>query len=427
MYKKVIIKNVSEDKYEGILYEGKITKIKRYEFLPEISLSELKNKEVFLILKTNRFFFENYTITLPVYSPEIIKLKIKERINSLGYFGKEVNIYWKVVEKSDSQYRVCYLALERDFVENEIKKIKEIAGAKLQAVTFLPFSLIGSIPKDSVDKLVVHQEKDGLWLLIMSNGCLHYIEFFTVDEFLGINFDDLTKRISFLRNLYYRDTQKSINIIYTSDEHLLDMLKSLNVEIRKIESEYPEYFGISNLDWKFNFLPEEERALKKVLEVNLKISYGIFFASVILFILTLIVHRLNSEIEKKIKQQELMINDSLQRLFSQYPENKLKTYRLYLLERQKLIKIPNSDIILSQIITTFEGVKLNQFIVKKEGDKYFFLLQGEKIGTTSEAPLLAERISRRLSPNFEIKESRIDYFQAESKIIFEIKGTLRNL
>ncbi len=427
MYKNYILKVTKEGLYEGLAYEGKPPKVKRYDYISHLTFNELKGKRVYLLLKTSRFLFENYHIQLPIYSPDILRLKLQDRVNSLGYFGKAVNIYWKVLEQKDNYYKISYLALERDFVEEEIKKLKEVAGAIVEGVTFLPLALAGIIPREPGDKIVIHREPEGLWILIMTNGNIHLIEFLPIDEFLGLNLDELKTRIAFLQNLYYRDTQRTLNILYSTNNELLEELRDIELQKVLIEKDFPEYFGIFKLESEFNFLPEEEKAIKVVLESNYKISIVLLILSFIFAISAVTLRWINGNLQREILLKETLINESLQRLFAQYPEEKLRAYRGYLEEREKLRKNPNPEVLLIRLIQGLEGTKISQLEVKREGESYSFVLKGEKTLSPQELNSFSEQLIKALSTFSQIRDRKIDYSSRDNKIFFEINGIFQTL
>lgn len=426
MLKNLVIKPLKDGLYEGIGFEGKPHKIKKFEYYPALTLQELKNKRIYLILKPTHFFFENYTISLPVYSPEIVRLKLQDRVNTLGYFTKPVNIYWKVVEKRDSFYKLAYLALESELIDAEIAKLKNLGNARLEVVTFLPFVLAKTISKEHGDKILIHREREGLWILIISNGNVYFIEFFPVDEFLGINVDELKGRLSFLQNFYYRESQRNLETIFLTREELLEVVKDLNYQVRVIEGDYQEFLNVFQVDSEYNFLPAEERAIKEVLEFNYRASIVMFILSLLLIASAVGLYVINREIEREIRQKEVHINESLQKLFAQYPENMLKNLRSYLEERIKLQQSPEPESLLITIVETFRGTKITDLEIRKEGDVYLLNLKGEKSLPEQEVTTFVSELLLKVDSFALVSESNIDYSVLDNKINFEIKGKLRS-
>lgn len=426
MFRKLIVKSKADGTYEGVAFEGGPSKIKNYEYFAVLTPEELRGKRIYLILKTARFFFETCTMQLPVITPEIIRLKLIDRVNTLAYFGKEVNIYWRVLEDRGAQVTLSYLALERDFVEKEILRLKAISGVRLEAVTFLPLSLSNAIPRDPTEKMVIHRERDGLWILVMTQNNVHFIEYLPIDELLGINPTELREKIAFIQNLVYRNTQQKIGVVLVTDPALVEMVVAENVEVRGIELAYPEYFGILSLQEEYNFLPPEERALKRVLETNEKISYVLVLFGLLIAISALAMFNINRKIEQEIKRKEIEINESLQRLFSQYPEGKLRAYRLYLEEKSKLEKYPQLRDIFLNVIKTLEETRIIDFSIKKEGDKYQVSIKFERTLPFVEIQSFTQKITLGLSSVMEIQESRVEYIGSENKLLFDIKGILKS-
>ncbi|RUM87775.1 MAG: hypothetical protein DSZ24_05430, partial [Thermodesulfatator sp.] len=138
MYRNYILKPFTEATFEGIGFEGSPSKIKKYEYFPSLLLEELKHKNLYLLLKPSQFFYEIYQLTLPIYNPQILRIKLKERIDSLGYFTKPYYIFWKILEKRDTFYRLAYIAIEMEEIEKYRTRLKEIASARVFTLTFLP-------------------------------------------------------------------------------------------------------------------------------------------------------------------------------------------------------------------------------------------------------------------------------------------------
>ncbi|MDW8095052.1 MAG: hypothetical protein RMI63_08560 [Caldimicrobium sp.] len=422
MYKKYILKPINGDSFEGIGFEGKRGKIDKYEYFPLLTPEEIKNCKIYLILKPLQFFYEVNTFSLPALSPEIVKLRLKDRINSLGFFTKPIEIFWKGLSKKDNLYQLCYLALESETIEKARLKLKEVAGAKLVCLSFLPITLAKGLPYND-EGLIVHKEQDSLWLVLVKDNLPFVVETSPIDEFLGINYNELLGRINFLKNLYYREYQREINNVFVTDKALAEGL-SKQLEIKLIEEKYPEFWGVLYVDQEFNFIPEEERAVMEVLESNYKVSFLLFALSLPLLTLGITLNKINKSIEEEINRKESQIVENLNRFISEYPEEKLKAFRTYLEEKTQLESMIKPEEVLIYLVSATQGAYITNLEIKGGGN-YTLSLTGEKKGRFEELTPFSQNLIKNLQNFIDIRENNIEYSVEEDKIIFHIKGNLR--
>lgn len=422
MYKRFILKPISENTFSAVAFISKKNKIIKYEYIPLITLEEIKNKEVYLILKPSHFFYEVYHLNLPLFQSEIVKLRLQERLNSLGYFNKPVELYWKVLKKEGNFYKISYLALEQEEIIKYFTKFRTLISAKLEVITFLPLAL-SAILEDEEDKIIIHREKEGLWITFLSNKVPYNIEFFPIDVALGINWVDLISRINFLLNLFYRETQREIKKLYLSNLEDYEELKKTNLEIYLIEKPYAEYFGVLQVDSAFNFLPEEEKTLIEVLKNNYKIAYGFLALALLFWGFGISLHLLNSNIEKDINRKESIIKESINRLFLHYPEAKVQALRTYLEERENLKRMPKVENSLLHLFYSLQDTYITQLELKNGTQTYEVFIVGEKKAPLSELNTFSQNFAKELSKHLIIKN--IDFSYEGNKINFKVSGNLK--
>ena len=425
MYKYYIVKPLKEDLFEGLGIEGKPPHPRKFEYFPLLTPEELRGKRVFLILKTQQFFYESYGLNIPVYSEDIVRLRLTDRVNTAGYLTGTFSLYWKILKREGNFYELLYLALENNELLRLKNYLKGIAKSRLEGITFLPFALARVLEEVKEEALLIHQEKEGLWILICKEGLPLYIEFFQMDEFLGINFEELKGRLFFLKNLFYRDYGKELNKLFLFTKDLKEGLENSGFELILKEIEYPEFLFAPLVDTSFNLLPEEDRALKEVMEKNHKISYAIILLSLIFLLLGISLKKINSGIEKEILRKEAIITESINRFLSEYPEYKIRNFRIYLEEREKLIKNPAPEEVLLKIVKACEPVKLNSIQVKTVNNTYQINFSGEKSGNPEEIALFSHEFIKSLSSFMEIQKNRFDYSQEKNIITFDISGILK--
>lgn len=425
MYKNYIIKPITDKVFEGIGFEGSPAKIKKHEYFSELVLEELKQKNIYLLLKPLRFYYEIYTLSLPVFNSEIVRLRLSERINNLGYFTRPFHVYWKVLEKKENLYTLAYLALENEEIERPSALIRELAQSKIYAITFLPFALAPHIPPEDKASLILHREREGLWISVIKKGVPYYVEVYPVDEFLDINYSDLKNRLNFVKTLIFRDYREELEKIYATDENLIRELEKEGFSITKIQEDYPEFWGILKVDSAFNFVPEEEKVLREVMAFNSRASFFILFLGILLFFATAGLKKINSSMQREIQHKENLVQDSLNKLMTEYPQEKLKAFMVYIEEKERLEKGPRPEDILVKIIQASNNARITALTLKKEGNFTAFSLSGEKMASAEEITNFSQELLTKLALFANISENKFEYKREENKISFSLKGSLK--
>lgn len=425
MFKNYIIKPVTEGVYEGLGFEGSFKKIKNFQYFPALTLEDLRKKRVFLVLNTPQFFYEIYGLNLPVYSEDIVRLRLTDRVNTMGFFRGPVSVFWKILKREDTFYQIAYLALESEEILKRKSQLKALSQAKIEGITFLPFSLAKALGSEKEEAFLIYSERGGLWIIIAKEGLPLNIEFLQVDELLGVNFDEVSARLNFLKNLYFRDYQRELKKIVLFQEELRERFLERGFEVEVKGLSYPELIFAPQVEASFNLLPEEERVLKEVLERNYQLSLGMLALSLVLFAGAFVLNRFNHGLEEQIQKKELLLRESINRLMSEYPEEKLRAFRNYLEERERLRKLPSPEALLVKIASSLSGARIKTFEVKEEGGALKFSLFGEKQGLPEEVSTFSQELLLKLGSFVDVKERQFEYSQEESKIIFKIGGIFK--
>lgn len=434
--KTFIVKPIGKDLFEGLSLEGKPEKIKKIAHYPVLTTEELKGARIYLLLKPHTFFYEVYTFSLPIFNPKVIKLRLRERINTLGYFTKPFEICWKVLERKGEFFKIAYLALESEELTFFRTLLRDTLQCKLERIVFLPLALSAYYGNLEQISLLLHREKEGIWITATKKGLPLIVEFLPVDELLGPNFEEMARRLSFLKNLMARDFQEEVQSILTNTSEIKEGLEQLNIGVELLSGEYPEFLGIFKVDEALDFLPEEERAIKRVLEFNKKISYPLIGLALIFLISGLGLRQINHSLEREIQHKEGLLHETLNKLISEYSEAKLTAFINYVEEKKQLQKIPQADKILISIANSLPGTKITLLEVKQaqppqqaQGPggpqfSYTILIEGEKQAPPQDINAFAQELTKDLKGLLKSIETKFDYVYGEGKIKFQIKGTI---
>ncbi|MCI4454431.1 MAG: hypothetical protein JHC25_05745, partial [Thermodesulfobacterium sp.] len=84
-FKNYIIKPTDTAGYfEAFAFEGKPGKFVS-EYYPSLALSDLENKNIYLLLKPKTFYFEIYRVNMPVFNKQAMTLRLRDRIDTQGF------------------------------------------------------------------------------------------------------------------------------------------------------------------------------------------------------------------------------------------------------------------------------------------------------------------------------------------------------
>lgn len=450
--KSFLIKPVGKDLFEGISFEGKPGKVKEVSYHAALTTEELKSSKIYLLLKPRTFFYEIYSLNLPILNPKVIKLRLTERVNTLGYFSKPIDFCWKVLERKGEHLKIAYLALDSDELNYYSNLFRETLRCKLERMVFLPLALAANFSGLEQTSFILHREREGIWLLATKQGLPLLIEFMPVDELIGPNFEEVGRRLSFIKNILLRDFQEDIKAFYTTSSEIKEGLEKLGLTVELFGESNPELWGILKVDGAFDFLPEEERIIKGVMEFNKKASYILLGLAVFFLMVGLTLRYFNHNLIKEIQHKEGLLQESLQKLLHDYPEAKIAAFLNYLEERKKLKSAPKPDELLISIIRAFNGTKITLLEIKRQsgppspqvapyaaqpnstpqpgsttqslpGFDYSFVVEGEKKASPQEINSFAQELNKNLSTFLRKFDTKFDFDYVKGKINFWVKGT----
>jgi hypothetical protein len=235
-FKNYILKTTSTGFFEGVAFKGKPGKLV-FEEHPSFTVEDLKEKYVYLILKPKTFYFEIYRLNMPVFNKQAMTLRLRDRIDTQGFLAGPYKLFWQVLEKTDSIYTVFLLGIPVNEFDPFVIPLKEVAKARIKFITFLPFLLAKLSSAEA--QIIVHKEKEGLWLTLAEKAIPFYVEFIPIDEMVGIDYATLSSRINFFQRLYRADTGKEANIVAVTSLELKEGLESVgsqNVFLRSLTS-----------------------------------------------------------------------------------------------------------------------------------------------------------------------------------------------
>lgn len=331
-FKNYILKPTYTGFFEGVTFEGKPGKLV-FEEYPSLTIEDLRGKYVYLILKPKTFYFEIYRVNMPVFNKQAMTLRLRDRIDTQGFLSGPYKLFWQVLEKTDSIYTVFLLAIPVNEFDPIVIPLKEVAKARIKFITFLPFLLARL--SSTEPQIIVHKEKEGLWLTLAEKAIPYYVEFIPIDEMVGVDYAILSSRINFFQRLYRGDTGKEANIVSVTSPELKEGLEGVGSQNISLAENFNLSFTIFEVSQKFNLLSEEELSVLRFMEINKKLAYGMYGLSIIFLFLFCAFWYWNRNIEREISHKEGLTIQSINQLLSQYPSEKIKEFQNYVLQKKR--------------------------------------------------------------------------------------------
>jgi hypothetical protein len=419
-YKNYIIKPTADNAFEGIAFKGGHD-FKEYSSL---SLENLKEKHVYLILKPQNFRFEIYQMHMPVFNKQAITLQLKSRIDSQGFLTGPYKLFWKVIEKSDSTYTIFLVALPIGEVDPIISSLKERAKAKIRFITFLP-CVLATLAKDE-PQIIVHKEKEGFWLVLAERSIPYYVEFIPVDKDLDIRYcTTLTSRINFIQKFYQGNTGKEVNSILATTSELKEYLESAWVQNVKSVEDFNLYLAVLEVSQKFNVLSEEEMVVLTFVEKNKKYVLGMYFLTIVFFALFFGFLFLNKTIEKKVNQKIGTLNQNISELLSQYPPEKIKEFQNIISIKQKIQGYPQVSELLYKLASLDFDYAIDNLVIKQNGKDYQIEVQIKKKIEPESMISFYKGILSKIETFVSITNSTKQYDSENKLLTLNIQGLLK--
>jgi len=419
-YKNYIIKPIAERSFEGIAFRNKHD-FKEYFSL---SLEDIKEKYVYLILKPQHFRFEIHRVHLPVFNKQAITLQLKNQIDSQAFLTGPYKLFWKVIESSDSTYTIFSVAIPVGEVNPIIFPLKEKAKVKFRSITFLPCVL--AILAKNEPQIIVHKEIEGFWLIIAERSIPYYVEFISIDKDVSMShFTALTSRINFIQKFYQRNTGKEVNSILTTSSELKEHLEAVWVQNVKSVEDFNFYLTTLEMSQKFNFLPEEEIVVQNFIEKNKKYILGMYFLTIVFLALFIGFLFLNKTLEKKVNQKIEILNQSVSELLSQNPPEKIKELQNLILKRKEIQSYPQASELLYKLVTLDTDYAIDDLEIKQNEKDYQIAVQIKKKIESENIISFYQNVLRKMEDFVSITNSTKQY-NSENKILtLSIQGLLK--
>jgi hypothetical protein len=419
-YKNYIIKPIADNAFEGIAFK-KGGDFKEYSFL---SLENLKEKYVYLILKPQHFRFEIHRVHLPVFNKQAITLQLKNQIDSQVFLTGPYKLFWKVIESSDLTYTIFSVAIPVGEVDPIIFSLKEKAKVKFRSITFLPCVL--AILAKNEPQIIVHKEIEGFWLIIAERSIPYYVEFISIDKDVSMShFTALTFRINFIQKFYQKNTGKEVNSILTTSSELKEYLEAAWVQNVKSVEDFNFYLTTLEMSQKFNFLPEEEIVVQNFIEKNKKYVLGIYFLTIVFLTLFIGFLFLNMTLEKKINPKIEMLNQGVSELLSQNPPEKIKEFQDLILKREEIQSYPQASELLYKLVTLDTDYAIDDLEIKQNEKDYQIAVQIKKKIESENIISFYQNVLRKMGDFVSITNSTKQYNSENRILTLSIQGLLK--
>jgi hypothetical protein len=419
-YKNYIIKPVAENAFEGIAFKGE----RDFKEYSSFSLEDLKGKHVYLILKPQNFRFEVFQMHIPVFKKQAITLQLKFRIDSQGFLTGPYKLFWKVIESLDSTYTIFSVAIPVGEVDPIIFSLKKRAKVKFRFIVFLP-CVLATLAKDE-PQIIVHREEEGIWLVLAEKSIPYYVEFIPVDKDIDLErFTTLTSRIDFIQKFYQGNTGKEVNSVLTTSSELKEHLEGILLRDVKSVEDFNLYLAVLEVSQRFNLVSEEELAVLTFIEKNKKYVLGMYFLTVVFFALFFGFWFLNKNIEKRVTQKIEMLNQSVNELLSQYPQEKIKELQNIISKKKEIQSYPQVSELLYKLATLDSDYAIDDLVIKQVGKDYQIKVLIEKKIEPENIISFYQGILGKMSSFVNITNSTKQYDSENKLLSLDIQGLLK--
>jgi hypothetical protein len=421
-FKNYILKPTYTGFFEGVAFKGKPGKLV-FEEYPSLTVEDLRGKYVYLILKPKTFYFEIYRVNMPVFNKQAMTLRLRDRIDTQGFLTGPYKLFWQVLEKRESLYTVFLLAIPANEFDPIVIPLKEVAKARIKFITFLPFLLARL--SSTEPQIIVHKEKEGLWLTLAEKAIPYYVEFIPIDEMVGIDYATLSSRINFFQRLYRADTGREANIVSVTSLELKEGLEGVGFQNVFLVENFNLFFTIFEVSQKFNLLSEEEFSVLKFMEMNKKLAYGMYALSIFFLSLFWAFWYWNRNIEREISHKEGLIIQSINQLLSQYPSEKIKEFQNYVLQKKEVQDYPSVSEILYNLANLDTDYTVSELTVERVGKDYQISVQLEKRVEPEGIANFYQNILNKMGSFITINHSSNQYNVENNTFTLHIKGIIK--
>lgn len=436
---------IGESERKCYAFNSKGNVISEIQEIQREDLGNVKAKNTYLIGQFPNFFFETYHLSLPVFNPEIIKIRLNERVSNVGYITEPVEIYWKLLQRDGDLYKISYLSVPKSALLKRKAEVTSPFDTNLQVYTHEVIALIGSLSAEEIEPGILLFRRQGtiFFIILSDKGNLVAVEELMVNEMLGVNPQEVISRIEFLRNLFSREHGLQLDRIYLFQsgfkEEISPFLEGIyeieEVRFRwKVDEEHREKVwvaGVLSVPDDYNFLPKEERETRKVFSY-LKVACLMIFA-VTLFqgIGVTLLSWKNKKLAEEIKHldnRERAIIEEVSSQFQNITPERLSYLKNRLEEIEKIQRFPKVDTLLvktSQIGIPIKitGLSWNAL----SGSNYtnpVIHIKGIVPSTRDNFAKYSMIIENHFNENLKIQSKSIQFDATKEVISFDIKGEL---
>jgi len=274
-------------------------------------------------------------------------------------------------------------------------------------------------------QIIVHKEKEGLWLTLAEKAIPYYVEFIPIDEMVGIDYATLSSRINFFQRLYRADTGREANIVSVTSFELKEGLEGVGSQNISLVENFNLYFTIFELSQKFNLLSEEELSVLRFMEMNKKLAYGMYALSIFFLSLFGAFWYWNRNIEREISHKEGLTIQSINQLLSQYPSEKIKEFQNYVLQKKELQAYPSAREILYYLANLDTDYTISELTVERVGKDYQISVQLEKKVEPENIANFYQNILNKMGSFIIINNSTNQYNAENNNFSLHIQGIIK--
>ncbi|NPA39183.1 MAG: hypothetical protein GXO57_01885 [Thermodesulfobacteria bacterium] len=412
--------------YKGIKVSRDFSSL---EFLDGIEGAQLKGKDVYLVLNVTNYLYDVINVVLPVYNEEVLKFKLKQQVEGIGFFEGGYEIFYKVLGREDKTYQVAYLALPQKEVRKAKQDILKV-GAKLKGMSHIMFTSF-SFCKVEGTTLVVSPFDDVVWYLLGNEKGLLYALYQEVDEFLGLNEAEVNDNIARVKEFAFRTYQEEVQkICILSSKPLIEGFELESCFGLKMPNkdwiDFAGLLGILFVDDELNFLPAQELVTSNIVEFVKKASVYLLLLSVIWTGAGVFLKWQASVTESRIKDSLSKVEAYVHGVTSYFPPGEVQRVNELISEEQKILRLPRFYEFLIWCARKLPyGTKFKTISVKLKKDGGYSV-SGSLIfpAKPGEFASVSSKILKRLSEALTLEQKQLEYTGSKQEGEIKFKGTL---
>lgn len=433
-----IIKPLKEDKFEGFRVRNDL---KKFQFFPEIEISQLKNQRIYLIIEPQVFLTD--ILEVPGKIPEFINFQVENRVRESGIFLTSPKAVYKVIETTEISSKIFVFGIEEKIINTYLEKLRKVQ-ARVELVThkllaiFCGIKKRGALKPENFPLLLIIVDLRGIWYLVISEKIPLYAKFSSVDEFIGISVQTILEDILILKDYFsrfFREEFKGIALLgkerdAIKKEEIYSATKLPVVDLKSLEFEefynYPEIFGAIELESEFNFLPESEKIFLNQIKWIEKLTPFLLGFTGLNLLIGGVFYKFNLDLKNKIEKELLLTKELINTIFYKLPENSIEKLKTYInFEKEKITGFQLNEFLiwLSQIWD--KDFSLKNLKVENTGNNISKIsIDLEITGSFPSTQAKTDELIKNLSKHFKIESSNFNFVEKENKAILNLKLSL---